>query len=129
MTISKQNEHDYFIKPFSDVFKLYVFKERERAKLTVRVNDTFAVTYYWDLDQFDAMIHNWEREWSGKAKGSEIFVGPKRYKPEDGTANRMRFVRWSASGQYGCEHRFSFQEMFDLRDEFHRQINNTMPWD
>ena len=41
----------------------------------------------------------------------------------------MRFARWSASGQFGMEHRFTFKEMYDLRDEFIRQINNPMPWD
>lgn len=129
MTIDNSNIHDYFVKPFMDTFKLYVFKERKRAKLTVRVNDTFSVTYYWDLEQLDAMLHNWDREWAGKARGCEIFIGPKHHKDENGKGTRLRFARWSASGQFGMEHRFTFQEMYELRDEFVRQINNPMPWD
>jgi len=113
-----------YIKPFTDIFKFYLFKNRERAKLTVMVNETFGVTYLWDQSQFEDMIMNWEDEWTGKARGSDIFVGPKKNKE-----TKERFVRFSSSSQFGCEHRFSYNQMEWLRNEYIHQKNNQMPWD
>jgi hypothetical protein len=112
-----------YIKLFTDKFKLYVFKERQRVKLTVMVQGDFGITYLWNQEQFEDMIMNWQDEWTGKALGSDIFVGPKL--GED----RNRFVRFSSSAQFGCEHRFSYNDMNSLRDEYIRQRDNKMPWD
>ena len=79
-----------YIKPFESDIKIYYFKLRERLKMTVKVSDNFAMTYYWDKDAFEDMIENWQNEWVGKAKGIEMFVGPKN---RDG----QRFVRMSAA--------------------------------
>jgi hypothetical protein len=115
-------DNDY-IKPFTDLFKLYLFKHRERVKLTVMVNETFGITYLWDQDQFEDMITSWRDEWTGKARGSDIFVGPKKGE------GRERFVRFSSSAQFGCEHRFSLEQMDELEKDYFNQKNNTMPWD
>ena len=112
-----------YIKPFTSKFKLYVFKERKRVKLTVMIQKDFGITYLWDQEQFEDMIMSWEDEWTGKALGSDIFVGPK--KGED----RKRFVRFSSSAQFGCEHRFSYDDMNGLRAEYINQRDNPMPWD
>jgi|SaaInlV_100m_DNA_5_1039725.scaffolds.fasta_scaffold105839_2 hypothetical protein len=113
-----------YIKPFTDVFKLYLFKNRERVKLTVMVTETYGVTYLWDQEKFEEMITTWQDEWSGKARGTDIFVGPKK-SPE----GRERFVRFSGYGQYGTEHRFSYNQMRELNKEYFYQKNNKMPWD
>ena len=112
-----------YIKPFTSKFKLYVFKERKRVKLTVKVNEDFGITYLWDQEQFEDMVMNWENEWTGKALGSDIFVGPKK------NENKERFVRFSSSAQFGCEHRFSFSDMSWLREEYINQRDNPMSWD
>ena len=31
--------------------------------MTIRVTDTYAMTYYWDQDAFEDMIYNWHKEW------------------------------------------------------------------
>ncbi len=111
-------------KPFTDVFKLYLFKKRERVKLTVMVHETYGITYLWDQDQFEEMITTWQDEWTGKARGSDIFVGPKK-----GLEKTDRFVRFSSFGQFGCEHRFSYRQMLDLHKEYFHQKENKMPWD
>ena len=113
-----------YITPFNELFKLYLFKHRERVKLTVMVNETFGVTYLWDQDQFEDMITSWQDEWTGKARGADIFVGPK--KSED---KKSRFVRFSSSAQFGCEHRFTYNQMEELLKEYMHQKNNKMPWD
>ena len=112
-----------YVKPFTDVFKFYLFKHRERAKLTIMINETFGVTYLWDQDQFEKMITGWEDEWTGKARGSDIFVGPKKGEGSE------RFVRFSSSAQFGCEHRFTYNQMEQLHTEYFHQKNNKMPWD
>ena len=120
-TISMMNK-DY-VKTFSDTFKFYLFKHRSRCKLTVMITETFGVTYLWDQDQFEDMITSWEEEWTGKALGTDIFVGPK--KGED----KQRFVRFSGSAQFGTEHRFTYAEMAELNKQYFHQKNNPMPWD
>jgi hypothetical protein len=42
------------------------------------VHDTYGITYLWDQDQFEEMITSWQDEWTGKALGTDIFVGPKK---------------------------------------------------
>ena len=113
-----------YIKPFTNTFKFYLFKHRERAKLTVMINETFGITYLWDQDQFEEMITSWEDEWTGKALGANIFVGPKK-----GDGNKDRFVRFSSSAQFGTEHRFSYNQMEELNKEYFHQKNNKMTWD
>ena len=113
-----------YIKPFTDVFKLYLFKHRERVKLTVMVHETYGITYLWDQDQFEEMITTWQDEWTGKALGADIFVGPKK-----GETNRDRFARFSSYGQFGGEHRFSYNQMLGLHKEYFHQKENKMPWD
>lgn len=115
--------NDEYIKPFTDIFKLYLFKHRQRVKLTVMVSETFGITYLWDQDQFEDMIMNWQDEWVGKARGADIFVGPKKGE------NKERFVRFSSSAQFGCEHRFSMAQMNALKEEYIHQKDNRMPWD
>ena len=112
-----------YIKPFTEKFKMYLFKNRERVKLTVMIQEDFGITYLWDQKHFEDMVMNWQDEWTGKALGSDIFVGPK--KGED----KNRFVRFSSSAQFGCEHRFSYDDMFKLKEEYERQRDNRMPWD
>ena len=58
-----------FVKPFTEVFKIYLFKKRQRVKMTIRVTDTFGTTYYWDQEVFEEMLENWENDWNGKARG------------------------------------------------------------
>ena len=74
-----ENVHNY-IKPFTKPVKIYLFKKRQRLKMTIRVTDTYAMTYYWDQDAFEDMIYNWHKEWEGKARGMEVFIGPKNQK-------------------------------------------------
>jgi len=111
-----------YIKPFGKDIKIYYFKHRERLKMTVRVTDNFAMTYYWDKAEFDDMIENWQNEWVGKAKGVEMFIGPKNREGQ-------RFVRISAAGRACHEHRVPFRAMIQLKKEYYHQLNNPMPWD
>jgi len=113
-----------YIKPFTEKFKLYVFKNRKRVKLTVMIKEDFGITYLWDQDQFEDMVMTWEDEWTGKALGADVFVGPKNKDHP-----KKKFVRVSIMSQYGTEHRFSYDDMNSLRDEYINQRDNKMPWD
>lgn len=120
--MKKRTINEYHVKPFETDIKMYLFKHRQRVKMTVKVTDIFAITYLWNQDQFEEMLSKWRNEWSGKALGADIFVGPKI----DGD---QRFVRFSSSAQFGCEHRFSYAQMDNLKKEYIRQKSNEMPWD
>ena len=116
-----------YVKPFTEVFKIYLFKKRQRVKMTIRVNDTFGTTYYWDQEVFEEMLENWENDWSGKARGIDVFIGPKKTGDEGNF--KKKFVRMSFSGRAGFEHRVSRRDMIALKEEYNRQKNNPMPWD
>ena len=117
-----ENIHNY-IKPFTKPVKIYLFKKRQRLKMTIRVTDTYAMTYYWDQDAFEDMIYNWHKEWEGKARGMEVFIGPKSER------GGKRFVRLSFAS-HGCgEHRLSRKDMMELKKDYEYQRDNTMPWD
>jgi len=111
-----------YIKPFDSDIKIYYFKHRERLKMTVKVSDNFAMTYYWDKAEFEDMIEHWQNEWVGKAKGIEMFVGPKN---RDG----QRFVRMSAAHAACFEHRLPYRAMMHMKKEYYNQRDNPMPWD
>ncbi len=114
--------HNY-IKPFTLPVKIYLFKKRQRLKMSIRVSDVYAMTYYWDQDQFEDMIYNWQNDWSGKAKGMDVFIGPKSDR------GGKKFVRLSFAS-HGCgEHRLTRGTMLQLKKEYERQKNNVMPWD
>ena len=113
-----------YIKPFTEKFKIYLFKKRKRVKMTVMMSETYGITYLWNQEDFESMITNWQDEWEGKALGTDIFIGPK-----PGESKRDRFVRFSAFGTYGNEHRFSYNDMEYLHDEYFHQKQNVMPWD
>ena len=114
--------YDY-IKPFTKPIKIYLFKKRERLKMTIRVNDCYAMTYYWDQDMFEDMLYNWQKEWEGKARGMDMFIGPKSEK------GGKKFVRITMAAHGGMEHRVSRIAMNQLRKDYEYQKNNTMPWD
>ena len=116
-----------FVKPFTEVFKIYLFKKRQRVKMTIRVTDTFGTTYYWDQEVFEEMLENWENDWNGKARGIDVFIGPK--KTGDKGTLKKKFVRMSFSGRAGFEHIVSRRDMIALKEEYNRQKNNPMPWD
>ena len=40
--------------------------------------DTFGTTYYWDQEVFEEMLENWENDWNGKARGIDVFIGPRK---------------------------------------------------
>jgi hypothetical protein len=117
------------IRPFIDKMKLYVFKKRNRAKLTIKINDDTAVTYLWNIPELESMLKNWENDWNGKAMGTSIFVGPKRVDKDQLMTNSNKMVRISAMGPFGMEHRVTVEEMNKLKDTFFHQMENDMPWD
>ena len=91
--------------------------------MTIRVNDCYAMTYYWDQDMFEDMLYNWQKEWEGKARGMDMFIGPKSEK------GGKKFVRITMAAHGGMEHRVSRKAMNELRKDYEYQKNNTMPWD
>lgn len=122
-----------YVKPFTEKIKIYLFKERKRVKMTVMVTQDYAITYLFDQEKFEDMINNWQSEWTGKALGTDIFIGPKVFKPtpdQKGEGLKAeRFVRFSAFGAYGIEHRFSYNDMDELYETYYHQKNNVMHWD
>ena len=126
MSDSKRQNLDY-VEGFMTPIKIYLFKDRQRVKMTVMVRPTFGITYLWEQEQFEYMLENWQNECNCKALGANIFVGPKKSK--DPQHEDEKYVRFSAMTQYGTEHRFSYRVFMNLEREYYRQKNNEMPWD
>lgn len=122
----KRQNLDYvesFVKPI----KIFLFKDRQRVKMTVMVRPTFGLTYLWDQEEFERMIENWQNEFEGKALGANVFIGPKKSK--DPQMEGEKYVRMSVMTQYGTEHRFSYRTFMDLERDYVHQKYNEMPWD
>lgn len=126
MSDNKRQNLDY-VEPFVKPIKIYLFKDRQRVKMTVMVRPTFGFTYLWQQDEFERLMDTWQNEFEGKALGANVFVGPKKSK--DSTHEGEKFVRMSIMSQYGTEHRFPFRVFLELEREYIYQKNNVMPWD
>jgi hypothetical protein len=126
MPENKRQNLDY-VEPFVKPIKIFLFKDRNRVKMTVMVRPTFGITYLWEQEEFERMLENWQNEFEGKALGANVFVGPKKSK--DPQMEGEKYVRVSIMSQYGTEHRFSFRTFMDLEREYYHQKTNKMPWD
>ena len=116
-----------FVEPFVTPIKIYLFKDRNRVKMTVMVRPTFGITYLWEQDEFERLMSTWRNEFEGKALGANVFVGLKTSKTE--ATKGQQFIRMSVMSQYGTEHRFTLNTWLDLEREWDRQKHNEMPWD
>ena len=111
-----------YLKPFTDSIKLYYFKKKKRAKVTIKINDCTAVTYLFAEEELDKLVDGWNEEVNVKAFGTDVFVGVKG-------KDDKRFVRISTMGQFGMEHRVTVGDMINFCRQYEIQKSEPQDWD
>ena len=110
----------------SKPFKVYLFKNEDEVKLSIRVTDYFNVGRHFTIEQFQHICDNWRTGVEGlETKSGRIYwylskSGPR---PEQVPC---QFVQVN-TGPFSL--RFSVKEMEELVAEFEHQKNNKMHWD
>ena len=117
---------------FTTPLKLYLFKDKNRVSLSIKVSDTCVNSYYVDVDDFERILGSWK-----KPHGFEIqttngywFFQHKTSTPRPECA-KTSYVRISvhASGSTTFHYRVSYNDMCNLEKEYFYQKNNKMHWD
>ena len=117
--------------PFSKTLKLYVFKDKDLADLTLRVNDCYAQTYPIPLSSMKEILAQWKEPngFTGNINGTFWCVQLKHHSPRP-VQTPASYVRISIY-HGGCGHQFRVDadDMLALEKDFFYQINNHMYWD
>jgi hypothetical protein len=116
---------------FTKTFKLYVFKEDNRADLAIRVNDHYVQTYNLNIDDLKSILSNWREPqgFSGKINDNFWAVQYKSYSPRP-VQSQVSYVRFSIFiNGVGHNFRVDADDMLALEKDFFYQINNRMYWD
>jgi hypothetical protein len=115
---------------FSDPFKVYLFKDKKRVKLSFKITDYVVVNREFSQEDFEYILDHW--------------------KEEDGVEGNIRDIDnnkiWWYHSKFGprpeCEpadfvgvninrysFRFSVNDMESLENAYFHQKNNKMHWD
>ena len=117
---------------FTAPLKLYLFKDKNRVSLSIKVSDTCVNSYYIDVDDFERIVESW-KEPNGfeiQATDSHWFFQHKTSTPRPECA-KTSYVRISVhtNGPITFHYRVSFSDMYNLEKEYFYQKNNKMYWD
>jgi hypothetical protein len=116
---------------FSKTVKLYVFKDRQRVSLTLRVSDSCAHGYEFTMAEFETLLRDWD-----SADGVELDTGAAHYsvmhkrftpRPERAATSYVRFSVW-INGMT-LHHRLAYDDMQSLRTDYFYQKHHRMHWD
>lgn len=117
--------------PFSKTLKLYVFKDKDLADLTIRVNDNYAQTYSIPVATMKEILQRWRDPdgFTGHINGAFWCFQLKHYSPRP-VQTPATYVRISIYYS-GCGHQFRVDpdDMLALEKDFFYQLNNKMYWD
>ena len=115
---------------FSDPFKVYLFKDTQRVKISFKITDYVVLGREFKQENFEYILANWNTEEG--IQGDIRDVDNNKYwwyhskfgpRPESEPADfvGINFNRYSF--------RFSVQEMESLKTTYFHQKNNKMHWD
>ena len=114
---------------FDKIFKIYIFKEKNRVNLSLRASDSLVIEYRMNVEHMKYILENWKN-------GTEIDTGHnvwlieyKKYGPRP-ERKYGPYVRISVNhGGIKFHYRLSYDDMLHLERDFYYQINNMMYWD
>jgi hypothetical protein len=118
------------MKLFTDTFKLYAYKNRDRCDLSIRLNDSMVMTFKLTHEELKKIITEYTvndpvNNRNGvqfiSQAGQYWFVMDKRH---------FQAVRITI-GNHGVDFNFrvSYTDWNQLKAEYENQMNNIMPWD
>lgn len=118
------------MKLFTETFKLYAYKNRDRCDLSIKVNDVLVLTFKLTHEEIKLMFDEYEVndpvnnrygvEFTSKA-GQYWFVMDKK---------KFQSVRITI-GNHGVDFNFrvSYTNWNLLKLDYEQQMSNPMPWD
>lgn len=118
------------MKLFTEVFKLYAYKNKDRCDLSIKVNDAFVLTFRLTHNELrrilteyainDPANDQYGVQFSSQA-GQYWFVMEKKH---------FQAVRISI-GSHGVDYNFrvNYTNWESLKQDYDFQMSNAMPWD
>lgn len=118
---------------FKQNLKLYLFKDRNWCDLSIRVSDSYVVTYHFSEEVLQNILARWRDPHGGfdekTEPGTKITVQHKTLTPRPERAETS-YIRWSVwKNGVTHNHRLEYSDMEYLEREYFYQRNNTMHWD
>jgi len=114
---------------FDKVFKLYIFKKDDVAKLSLKVNENLVVEYKMKINEIKHIVDNWKTGVDFSTDNNNWFIEYKSYGPRPESVYSP-YVRFSVSqDRFKFHYRLTYNDMLDLERDFYYQINNKMYWE
>jgi hypothetical protein len=116
---------------FTSNLKIYLFKEKNKVSLSVKVSDSLVTEYTFTIDEFNEFVSCWDKPQGVNAVYSgvhwSVLHKTTTPRPEASAAN---YVRLSAyKNGIGMHHRVDYIDMLNVRKDYFYQQNNKMYWD
>jgi len=115
---------------FSDPFKVYLFKDKKRVKLSFKITDYVVINREFKQEDFEYILAHWKEEDGVEGNIRDIdnnkiwwYHSECTPRPECAPADfvGINFNRYSF--------RFSVKDMESLENTYFHQKNNKMHWD
>lgn len=114
---------------FNKVFKLYIFKDADRANLSLRANDNLVIEYRLRIKELQHILDNWEAGVELTTDSNTWLVEYKLYGPRP-EKKYMPYVRVSVNhAECKFHYRLTYDDMLETYREFYYQMNNDMYWE
>jgi hypothetical protein len=115
---------------FTDTFKIYLFKDKQKVDWSIRVSSNHVHTYSLTVEEFEGMLNNWKQPagYTFSIGGTHAFVQHKTTtpRPESKPTSYVRITIWKG---VDYQYRVDYSDMVALEDSYHHQKNNVMYWD
>ena len=115
---------------FDKTFKIYLFKDKGRVDLTIRVTDSYAHTYQIDKEDLENLLANWRDPagYSFKFGNTSGVIQHKKSTPRPISAP-ADYVRFTIFAGVQHQYRVDAADIEQLQKDFEYQCNNVMFWD
>lgn len=112
------------MKPFSDTFKLYSYKQRDHCDLSIRVHDELVITFKLTHSELTDLL---KKSSSPEGIGLNTKAGNFWYVTEKKSIDAIRIT--AAIGGVDFNFRVSTSDWDLLKLTYEQQMSNPMPWD
>jgi len=112
------------MKPFNETFKLYAYKKYDICDLTLRVTDTFALTYRLTHDELRQIFTG---AYDKPGVNVRLASGGKFYVVVKKSIDGVRFTITTHAGNFNL--RYTIPDFESLIEDYNYQIENAVEWD
>lgn len=112
------------MKPFSDTFKLYAYKQRDHCDLSIRVHDELVITFKLTHSELTELL---EKSSLPEGIGLNTKAGNFWYITRKKSIDGIRITAAIAGVDFNF--RISYTDWDLLKATYEQQMSNPMPWD